>query len=262
MRTPWDGHGFFARTTADGIVKIIWGMPGTDRPTRLCERSQLGAALLLALLTCGCASQSSGSTSDPTGSQHGFSGGGSITDLFTGSSAKGAQTAATGQGEVTCPPVEVRQGASTLTVSPPGDNSAMSIRYQGEFVRMARNCTVADGIMTMRIGVEGRVIVGPTGGAGEVVVPLRIAVVQEAPGGTKPVTTKFIRIPVTLEAADSRKPFTHVEEGLSFPIPSPVSQLDDYVAYIGFDPLSAQPAEKPKPAPRPRARPKPAASAN
>ena len=243
-------------------MKILWGMPGTDRPTDLYDRPLFGAALLLAFLTCGCASQISDSASAPTGAQHGYSGTGSFTDLFSGSSAKGAQTAATGHGDVTCPPVEVRQGASTLTVSPPGDSSAMSIRYQGEFVRMARNCTAADGIMAMRIGVEGRVIVGPTGGSGEVVVPLRIAVVQETPGGTKPVTTKFIRIPVTLEAGDSRKVFAHVEEGLSFPVPSPTSQLDDYVAYIGFDPLSAQPAEKPKPAPRPRAKPKPAASAN
>ena len=237
-------------------------MPGTDRQISLCERSLAGAALLLALLTCGCASQSSGSASAPAAAQHGYSGTGSFTDLFAGSSAKGAQTAATGQGDVTCPPVEVRQGASTLTISPAGDNSAMSVRYQGEFVRMARNCTVAEGSMAMRIGIEGRVIIGPTGGPGEVDVPLRIAVVQETPGGTKPVTTKFIRIPVTLAPGDSSKLFAHVEEGLSFPVPSPTSQLDDYVAYIGFDPLSAQPAEKPRPKPKPRAKAKPAASAN
>ncbi|HEY1746134.1 MAG TPA: hypothetical protein VGG11_05150 [Xanthobacteraceae bacterium] len=235
-------------------------MPETDLSVNLCGRSLVGAALALALLTCGCASQSGGSASAPAGAQHGYSGTGSFTDFFAGSSAKGAQTAATAQGDVTCPPVEVRQGASTLTISPAGDNSAMSVRYQGEFVRMARNCTVADGNMTMRIGVEGRVIVGPTGGPGEVVVPLRIAVVQETPGGTRPVTTKFIRIPVTLGPGDGNKLFAHVEEGLSFPVPSPTSQLDDYVAYIGFDPLSAQPAEKPKP--RPRAKARPAASAN
>jgi hypothetical protein len=215
---------------------------------------------MVALLTCGCASQSSGSASGPTAAQHGYAGSGSFTDFFAGSSAKGAQTAATGQGDVTCPPVEVRQGASTLTISPAGDNSAMSVRYQGEFVRMARNCTAAEGTLVMRIGIEGRVIVGPTGGPGEVDVPLRIAVVQETPGGTKPVTTKFIRIPVTLAPGETSKLFAHVEEGLSFPVPSPASQLDDYVAYIGFDPLSAQPAEKPKP--RPRAKARPAASAN
>jgi hypothetical protein len=225
---------------------------------KLYERSLVGAALLLALLTCGCSGLTGGSTPAPAEAQRGYSG--SFTDLFTGSSAKGAQTAATGQGDVTCPPVEVRQGASTLTISPAGDNSAMSVRYQGEFVRMARNCTVAEGTMVMRVGIEGRVIIGPTGGPGEVDVPLRIAVVQENPGGTKAVTTKFIRIPVTLGPADTSKLFAHVEEGLSFPVPSPASQLNDYVAYIGFDPLSAQPAEKPKP--RPRAKAKPPASAN
>jgi hypothetical protein len=226
----------------------------------LFERSVAGAALVLAFLTCGCASQSSVGTPAPADAQHGYSGAGSFTDFFAGSSAKGAQTAATGQGNVSCPPVEVRQGASTLTISPAGDNSAMSVRYQGEFVRMARNCTAADGNMAMRIGVEGRVIVGPTGGPGQVDVPLRIAVVQETPGGTKPVMTKFIRIPVTLGPGDGNKLFAHVEDGISFPLPSPTSQLDDYVAYIGFDPLSAQPAEKPKP--RPRAKAKPAATAN
>jgi hypothetical protein len=235
-------------------------MLGTDRPMRLSDRALIGAGLLLALLTCGCASQNSGSTAAPT--QHGYAGTGSFSDLFGGSSAKGAQTAATGQGDVTCPPVEVRQGASTLTVSPPGDNSAMSVRYQGEFVRMARNCTVDNGTMAMRLGIEGRVIVGPTGGPGEVDVPLRIAVVQETPGGTKPVATKFIRIPVTLGPGDGSKLFSYVEGELSFTVPSPTSQLDDYVAYIGFDPLAAQSAAKPKPAPRPRAKAKPAASAN
>src|ERR1700677_2565871 len=124
-------------------------MPGTDRPTDLYDRPLFGAALLLAFLTCGCVSQTSDSASATTGAQHGYSGTGSFTDLFSGSSAKGAQTAATGQGDVTCPPGEVRQGASTLTVSPAGDNSAMSIRYQGAFVRMARNCTVAEANMAM-----------------------------------------------------------------------------------------------------------------
>ena len=32
----------------------------------------------------------------------------------------------------------------------------------------------------------------------------------------------------------------HIEEGVSFQLPTPISYLDDYVAYVGFDPLSAQ----------------------
>jgi hypothetical protein len=225
---------------------------------RLSERALVGAVLLLALLASGCASQSA---APPAGPPQGNAGSGSSSGFFNGFSAKGPQTAATGQGDVTCPPVEVRQGASTLTVAPAGDKSAMSVKYQGEFVRTARDCAVTNGSMTMRIGIQGRVIVGPTGGPGEVDVPLRIAVVQESPGGMRAVATKFIRIPVTLGPTDGSALFTHVEEGLSFPVPSPTSLLDYYIAYVGFDPLAAQPAEKPRPAPRPKAKAKPPAGA-
>jgi hypothetical protein len=231
-------------------------MPGINRSNRPYDHALIGGALLLALLACGCASQSIGGT-PPT-----QQGSGSSSGFFNGFSAKGPQTAATAQGDVTCPPVEVRQGASTLTVSPAGEKSAMSVKYQGEFVRTARDCTVANGSMAMRIGVEGRIIVGPMGGPGEVDVPLRIAVVQESPGGMRAIATKFIRIPVTLGPNDGSALFTHVEEGLSFPVPSPTSQLYDYIAYVGFDPLAAQPAENPKPAPRTKPKAKPPASPN
>ena len=51
---------------------------------------------------------------------------------------------------------------------------------------------------------------------------------------------------------------------MSFPLPTPTALLDDYVAYVGFDPLSAEAEDqqKQKPKPKPKPRPKPAASAN
>jgi hypothetical protein len=233
-------------------------MPGIYRSNRSYDRALIGGALLLALLACGCAGQSNGTAPPTADTQHGSG----FSDFFTGFSAKGPQTAATGQGNVTCPPVEVRQGASTLTVAPAGEKSAMSLKYQGEFLRTARDCTVANGSMAMRIGIQGRIIVGPMGGPGEVDVPLRIAVVQESPGGMRAIATKFIRIPVTLGPNDGSALFTQVEEGVAFPVPNPTSLLDDYIAYVGFDPLGAQSAEKPKPAPRTKPKAKPAASAN
>ena len=140
----------------------------------------------------------------------------------------------------------------------------MSLKYQGTFARVARECAVVDGNMLMKIGVQGRVIVGPAGGPGQVDVPLRLAVVQETPGGSTPIVTKFIRIPVTIGPNEGNALFTHIEEGLSFPLPTPTTQLDDYIAYVGFDPLSAeaQDQQKQKPKPKPKPRPKPAASAN
>jgi len=77
------------------------------------------------------------------------------------------------------------------------------------------------------------------------------------------ITTKFLRIGVAV-GNDGIAEFSHVEDGVTFPVPSPTSVLDDYIAYVGFDPMTAQSQDqpKPKPAPKPRAKPKPSASAN
>jgi hypothetical protein len=242
-------------------------MPGTNRQ-RLWRRHALIAGSLTFALFAGACSSSGGGPgvpgAAPAGGGNGFSGSGSLYDVFTGSSAKGAQTVAGAQPDVNCPPVDVRQGASTLTIGSNGNQSAMAVRYQGEFTREARDCAVVGGNMVMRIGIQGRVIVGPAGGPGQVEVPLRIAIVQETPGGARPITTKFIRIPVMVASNDSNPVFTHVEEGVTFPVPTPTSSLDDYIAYVGFDPFTAQAQDKTKekPATRARSRPKPAPSAS
>jgi hypothetical protein len=181
-----------------------------------------------------------------------------ITSFFEGSSAKSPQQVTGTQEVEDCPLINIRQGASTLTVGPTGiaasgdstDNGAMAVKYQGTFVRAARECALVAGQLVMKVGVQGRIIIGPAGGIGQVDVPLRIAVVRETTAGAQPIVTKFIRIPVTVASATENPTFTHVEEGLSFPMPR---DIDNYVVYIGFDPLSLQadhPAAKPKPKPK------------
>jgi hypothetical protein len=237
-------------------------MPGTSQRMKQCGRAFVVPSLLLALLAGGC---SSGGIGTPgTEASHGYGGSSSIADFFTGSSAKAPQTVAGAQPDVNCPPVEVRRGASTLTIGPTGEKAAMTLKYQGSFARLARDCGVVDGNMVMKIGVEGRVVVGPAGGPGQVNVPLRIAVVQETPGGMKAIVTKFFVVPVALGPNDGNAVFTHIEEGLSFPLPTPTSLLDDYIAYVGFDPVSAEAQSKQAPKPKAKSRPKPtpAASAN
>ena len=184
-----------------------------------------------------------------------------IASFFSGATQKEPQSVANAQSDVECPFLDIRQGASTLTLPPPpvdGSNEAMAIKYQGIFVRAARDCAVVNGQMVMRVGVQGRIIVGPAGGVGQVDVPLRIAVVSAPITAPKTVVTRLIRIPVAIGANDDNIGFTHIEEGLSFPLPS--SSADPYIVYIGFDPLGAAaqdqakkpaPAKKPKPAVKP-----------
>lgn len=237
-------------------------MRGTGQRTNRCGRALIAPALLLALFAAGCSSAGAPNLGMPQAKSQGYAGSGSLGEIFTGSTAKGTQTAAGAQPDVNCPPVEVRRGASTLSIAPPGENSAMTLKYQGSFVRQARECAVVDGNMVMKIGVEGRVVVGPAGGPGQVNVPLRFAVVQETPSGTRPITTKFVIVPVTV-SADGNTLFTHVEDAITFPVPTPTAQLDDYVVYVGFDPVSAEAqAKAAAPKVRPKHKPKPAAGTN
>ena len=223
--------------------------------------------LSLAFFSAGCSSSGvPGAPSAPAAETPAASSSWGISNFFSGSSAKAPQAAGGPQPELNCPPIEVRQGASTLTVAPPGDRSTMSVRYQASFLREARQCYTSNGVMVLKVGVEGRIIVGPAGGPGQIDVPLRIAVVQETPGGMRPIVSKFIRIPTAIAGNPDGTVFSHIEDGLSFPLPTPTAALDDYIVYVGFDPQSAQAQDaeqaKPKSKPKTKAKPKPTASAN
>jgi hypothetical protein len=237
-------------------------------------RVAVAASLALALLTSACGGGSSlfggSSASAPTPAATPASSSGGllpddITNFFSGSSDKQPQQVAGAAADVECPYIQIREGASTLTVNGPGDNAAMSLKYQGTFVRAARQCAVVAGQMVMKIGVQGRLILGPQGGPGQLTIPLRIAVVDEKPSSSKTIVTKLILIPVEVRSADDNPSFTRVEDNVTFPMPSS-SELDNYIVYIGFDPIAAQaqerhiaprarPKVKRKPAPRAQAAP-------
>jgi len=97
--------------------------------------------------------------------------------------------------------------------------------------------------LIIKVGVQGRVILGPMGGPGQVEVPLRYAVVREGPQ-PKTVATKFKRIAVTIGPGQTHVQFVDIEEGLTFPMPSK-SELDAYVVYVGFDEIGDKNEKKP-----------------
>jgi hypothetical protein len=231
--------------------------PGIDlTPRRRANRSALfGALPLLALFLAGCGT----SGSSMLNSMNIFAE--KKTEAMTASDNSGASIA--DNNDVECPGVAVRTGAATLLIGKtPGDvePTALDLRYQGTIIRTARECHVNAGVMTIKVGIEGRIITGPAGGPGALEVPLRMAVVQE---GVEPktITSKLAIVPVTLNEADGRAIFTHVETGVTFPMPERLADIDAYVIYVGFDPLALQqkkkPAVKRKPTRKPRAAAKP-----
>jgi hypothetical protein len=162
------------------------------------------------------------------------------------------QAAVSNIADTTCPPVDVRAGASTLTI-PPGGSDAFSLRYQGSIGELARECNVSGGIMRIKVGIEGRVLVGPAGGPGQIEVPLRYAVVKEG-AEPKTVISKFSKFPVTIPEGQPNVVFSHVDNDIAFPMP-PGLEIEAYVVYVGFDPVGEkQPPAKKPPAKRAPAR--------
>ncbi len=169
--------------------------------------------------------------------------------LFGGYSTPPAGATPSTPAEVDCPGVDVRQGASTLAISAPGgETTPMTTRYQVTIAQTARECAALGGVMTMKVGVQGRVLLGPAGGPGPVDIPLRIAVVQE---GTQPktVVSKFYKLAVAIQPGQTNVPFVHVEQDLTFPMPRG-AELDAYVVYVGFDPVSLNQKPERKPPPK------------
>jgi hypothetical protein len=198
-----------------------------------------GIAMLAAVGICGM-------LASPASSQ-------SITDRFKslfggGKSDETAPSApADGQmetGGLTCPDVKIRAGASTYAVGLSGKQAVGNdLRYQATITRTARDCNLSGGQITARIGIQGRVIVGPAGAPASVEIPLRVAVVQ---GGVneKTIATTVARTTVSM-AEGLSVPFSVVAEDVVYPAVS--ADLNDlYVFYIGFDPQALKPEPKPK----------------
>ena len=205
----------------------------------------MAAALAISLwaLLAGCSSMDSLSM---------FGSSKSSTDASSASASASAVPAV----DFECPTIGIRQGAGTYKLSAPtaDQSAAMTTRYQVGIGQTARECRQVGTTVTMKIGVQGRVVLGPAGTPGELDVPLRFAVIKEGVD-PKTIMTKLQRIHVTIPSGDTNVAFTHVEEDISFPMPKDAGDIDSYVVYIGFDPMGAKEFERKrpaKPAPKPK----------
>jgi hypothetical protein len=212
--------------------------PGHDEE-RERVRAFVGVAGAMVLSGCSLASSIGSSDTSPSWSSR-------ISGFFSGAKPGVSQPASPTPSapDIECPGVDIRTGASTLEIAAKtAQPTAGDLRYQLSFGQTARECTVQAGVMTIKVGVQGRIILGPMGGPGNVGVPLRYAVVRE---GAEPrtIVTKFKRIPVTVGQDQAHVQFVDIEEGLTFPVPK-ASDLDAYVIYVGFDEIGDKNEKKP-----------------
>lgn len=146
-------------------------------------------------------------------------------------------------GEPYCPQVDVPEGGAAIRSfgGKGGDNA--SLRNQVTLGRIARECNrLAEGGLSVKVGVAGQVLLGPAGAPGRFEAPLQISIKY----GDKVVATRARRVAVSVAPGEAQGLFTVVEDGLIVP----PAMAEDYEIVVT---LGGSPA---KPAPRKR---KPAA---
>ncbi len=188
---------------------------------RVRQRFGLGRPAALALLgiaATGCSTGPLGGSTTPSSSPGYVD---RFTSLFSSSpSGQEPSKVAGPDPNLDCPTVDVRQGASTIQITATGNGAdAGGLRYQVTIARTARECAVVGSTVAIKVGVQGRIILGPAGAPGQIDVPLRLAVVQE---GMQPKTiwTRLNKVAVAVPPGQTSVPFAYVEENFSSRCPA------------------------------------------
>ncbi len=160
-----------------------------------------------ALLLAGCGATSSGTgSSEPSAMTK-------LTNLIAFNSTTAPQpteSVTSNIDRVECPIVDVEEGGGVAQIG-----SGAGLRHQFAISETARECSVANKQISIRVGVAGRVIAGPAGGSGAVTMPLRVGIRREA--DKKILVSKVVNISVTIPAGAANTTFAVVSDPLVVP---------------------------------------------
>lgn len=133
-----------------------------------------------------------------------------------------------------CPAIDILENGAGYRGSGSGAQ-ASQVTYQASITTTARECIFQGNQLRLRVGVEGRVLLGPGGKAGTFSVPVRIVVKRRA----DVVAQRFSRVSVSIPAGETQNDFAYVEENLVVPM-SENDPGDEFDIYIGLDPTGQQ----------------------
>lgn len=111
----------------------------------------------------------------------------------------------------------------------------VGVAFQASIDNTARECVFQGNQLRLRVGVEGRVLLGQTGKPGTFSVPVRIVVKRR----NDIVTQRFTRLSVTVPGSETQADFAHIEENIIVPI-TENDPGNEYDIYVGLDPTGQQ----------------------
>lgn len=134
-------------------------------------------------------------------------------------------------GALVCPEVSVRDGTDAVRVYA-GAQTGSNVRYEYALGDVARKCAPVGREITLKVGVSGRVLLGPAGSPGTFNVPVRIVVIKTDTQDA--AFTKLYTVPVTVPAGATSAPFRFIAENVAVPLVSKKGNAD-YSIEVGFD---------------------------
>ena len=127
---------------------------------------------------------------------------------------------------IDCPVVDVLEGGGYMQVG-----SGAGLRQQFTIGETSRECSVVNGQIMIRVGVSGRVVAGPAGGAGNFTIPICVGVRRE--DDQKILTSKVFNVPASIPAGQGSSTFAFVSDPVSVPYIRDEAN-EDYMVVVGI----------------------------
>lgn len=186
------------------------------------------AIMAPALLLAGCGSTNTVSQTEK-----------SVTERIFFANTKLPEQKAAATPDYGCPSVSLVDGTAAYRV---GDGSAArGISYQASIHDLARECHAQGNVMRIKVGIQGRLILGDSGKPGTYTIPVRVAV----RGNGQTIYSKLLPTSITIPANDTQAAFVVIDDAISVPI-TREDPGEAYSILVGLDPQGAKqsPARK------------------
>jgi hypothetical protein len=198
-------------------------------------RIALTGSLAAVLAGCGLSSVTSGIGGGVLGGGDGGVQVKSVSEeqLLVAAKSDDPATGSTSVGEIAhgCPRFAVWPRDHHVTIYEAGRvGDGLAIAHRGEITKTARECQVEDNRVSVKYGFSGRVLLGPRGKSGRVVLPLNVFVTDSK---REKVAADQLKVEVSVELDKPIGYFSAVRS-VTFTIPEG-SRPGEYEVFVGFD---------------------------
>ena len=151
--------------------------------------------------------------------------------LSAAKSGDGSAPAAIASDTGGCPRLAVGERDSNLTIYEAGRvGDGLAILHRGEITKTARECQVEPGKVTVRYGFSGRVLLGPKGKTGTVILPVTITITDAK---REKIAADALKVDVDIAV---EKPIGYFSAVRAITIPVPEgSRPGEFEIFVGFD---------------------------